>query len=127
MDQPVERREERRAADGPVVGVWMRDPAAFPKLDAERAESRFGEVRVSLVVGKWLDVAVPPAGEIPETLLAVTPDGRDLASCAEELEHPADVSAAGPATRRPAHLGAVLELHARASGRSVPARAARSA
>ena len=110
VDQPVERREERRAAHGTVVGIAVCDPATAALLHAERTEPLLGEVGVCLVVRQRLGITVPTLRDVPQALAAVAADGRDLPARAEELEHSADVAISGPAARRPRHLGAVLEL-----------------
>ena len=70
VDQPVERREERRSPHGPGIRVGMCAPAASIPYNAQRAKPTFRKVRIGLIVREWLDPRIPSPREVPETLRA---------------------------------------------------------
>ena len=51
-----------------------------------------------------------PLGEVPDALVALAADDRDLAAEPEDVEHPPERLAVVPAARAPLHDGAVLEV-----------------
>ena len=52
----------------------------------------------------------PPLGGVPDALVAVAADNRDLAAEPEDVEHAADGLAVVPASRLPRHRSAVIEV-----------------
>src|SRR5207253_2705714 len=98
VDEPVEGREEREAlGNRAVLGLWVGDEPPTLQPHADRAEALLVVEPSRLCERQGLGLGVPALGEIPDALLALSADDRDLAASGEELQHQAHLALAPPA------------------------------
>src|ERR1700752_1840099 len=88
----------------------MRDQASALEPDAERAESLLRDAALHLTDRDRLRRRVPAVGEIPHALAAAPSDHRDLAACAQHVEHQAHLADAPPPVRLAVHARVILDL-----------------
>src|SRR5215210_658241 len=143
VDQPVERRQERRATLE-VVGERRRvdDPSAGGSLDlgglaldllvvalpghaehlgardSQRSQPAHREDPAGLAQRDGLHGRIDTLGEIPQPLPANATRDRHLPTRVEELEHLGDVAVAGPAARLPGHHARIRYVARRQRPRS---------
>ena len=103
-------RKVTRSGTGPSVASGC--ASSRPRSSrTPMARKRFSSIsRSAFGHGDRLGLGVPPLGEVPDALLALPADDRDLAARREALEHEAHLPRAPPAMALAAVAGRVLDL-----------------
>src|SRR5204862_4408366 len=94
----------------PVLGIRMSLPPLSRQPDAERAEAHLGQDPLRVSQRNLLDLRVPALSEIPDALLALPSDDRDLTLRRQDLEHQPHLPRSPPLVVLTLEGGAILDL-----------------